>query len=160
MKLLIAGRMAATALLAGTGLARADFVLISDEEAAQARRFIAERGPNPSPSIKFDGPIDGVPVKSPFDFVVKYSAHAGAQIDVESIRVNYMLARDPIDLTQRVRKFIGPDEMRVTGARVPRGRHQLQIKMQDSNGELRTAYFTFCVEICEPRTTELPKHAP
>ena len=66
---------------------------------------------------------------------------------MDSLIVTYMV-RAPVDLTGRLRPFIQKEEIRVKDAIVPPGRHELRISIQDSNGESRQRFYTFCIRTC------------
>lgn len=134
------------ALLCSAKLAVADFVLITEEEARRPR-LIVRSGTSPAPGIEIFGPKADTPTDSPMSFVVKFTAHGGAAVNMDSVAVTYMV-RAPVDLTGRLRPFIQNEEIRVKDAIVPPGRHELRISIQDSNGESRHTLYTFCIKTC------------
>ena len=139
--------IAVAALLFSSQFAIARFVLITEEEARRPRLFMG-RGPSPPPIIEVFGLQADVPAALPLSFVVRFSARGGASVNMDSVRVTYMV-KDPVDLTGRVRPFMTKQEIRVTDAIVPPGKHQIRISVQDSNGESRHTYHTFCVSYCD-----------
>jgi len=66
---------------------------------------------------------------------------------MDSVTVTYMVS-DLVDLTARLRRFMGKDQIRVSDAIVPPGKHQIRISVQDSNGESRRMFYTFCITSC------------
>ena len=134
------------ALFCSAKLAIADFVLITEEEARRPRLTVRS-GTSPAPGIEVFGPKEDAPADSPVSFVVKFSAHGGAAVNMDSVVVTYMV-RAPVDLTGRLRPFIQKEEIRVKDAIVPPGKHELRISIQDSNGESRQRFYRFCIRTC------------
>src|SRR5262249_55162984 len=81
---------------------------------------------------------------SPLFLKIKFEAHGGAKIDVDSVQITY-LRLPPVDLTQRVRPFIKPNGIEMPNAEVPPGIHSLQIDVKDTAERSTKAYITFTV---------------
>jgi hypothetical protein len=138
--------IAGAAMLALAGPAAAT-TLITVQEAqlpadnTQSRSGI-ERGPDIIPI--FPAAKSGA-IQSPFGFRVKFQAHGGTRIDLDSLSVVYK--RVPaIDLTQRVRPFVQPDGIDMPSAEVPPGAHRILIIVKDSAGHEGQADIGFDVE--------------
>jgi hypothetical protein len=84
-------------------------------------------------------------IQSPFGFRVKFQAHGGTQIDLDSLTVVYK--RIPaIDLTARVKPYARPDGIDMPDAEVPAGTHRIVITIKDSVGHEGQADIHFGVE--------------
>jgi hypothetical protein len=109
--------------------------LITEHEAqlpandAQLRGGI-ERGPEVI--AVYPAPKSGG-IQSPFAFRVKFVAHGGTTIDLDTITVKY--ERTPeIDLTPRIKPFLTADGINMPEAEVPPGSHRIWIFVRDSVG--------------------------
>jgi len=109
-------------------------VLISPNEAAQAQSGdlrIVTRGLTRGPSIDQISPNPSATVHSPLELKIKFTAHNNANIDPASVKVIYE-REAPIDLTDRVRKYVSRDGIDMPDAEVPPGRHLLRVEVKDS----------------------------
>jgi hypothetical protein len=122
--------------------------LITPSEAALPPEQITrihERGITRGPSLVVVSPPPGAGMmKSPVALKIKYEAHGGAKIDVDSVLLTYMRTPE-IDLTQRIKTFISPDGINVQDAEVPPGTHTIRVVVSDSNGRSNETDFTFTV---------------
>lgn len=101
-----------------------------------------ERGPDIVPI--YPAQRSGL-IQSPLDFRVKFAAHGGTYVDLNSLTVVYR--RMPaIDLTARVRSFARPDGIDMPNAEVPPGAHRIWIFIRDSAGHEGRAELSFSVE--------------
>jgi hypothetical protein len=83
-------------------------------------------------------------IQSPFAFRVKFVAHGGTHIDLDTITVKY--ERTPeIDLTARIKPFLSPDGIDMPDAEVPSGSHRIWIFIKDSVGHEGRADIRFDV---------------
>jgi hypothetical protein len=125
--------MTFTALLLFGAQARAE-VLITANEAAQAESAdlrMNTRGVTRGPSIDQISPNPGAAAHSPLELKIKFVAHNSAKIDPAAVRVIYEKAA-PIDLTDRVRKYVSSDGIDMPEAEIPPGTHLLRIEVKDS----------------------------
>jgi hypothetical protein len=143
-----AGLTAIMLILAGPVMTTAGAAtLITEHEAqlpandAQLRGGI-ERGPDIIPV--YPGPKSGA-VQSPFGFRVKFEAHGGTQINLDTLDVVYKKTPD-IDLTARVKPFVHADGIDMPAAEVPPGSHRIWIFIKDSVGHESRAEIHFDVE--------------
>lgn len=122
--------------------------LITPSEAALPAEQITrihERGITRGPSlVVVSPPPTAGMMKSPVALKIKYEAHGGAKIDVDSVLLTYMRTPE-IDLTQRIKTFISPDGIDVQDAEVPPGTHTIRVVVSDSNGRSNETDFTFTV---------------
>jgi hypothetical protein len=89
-----------------------------------------ERGPDVVQV--YPGPNSGA-LRSPFNFRVRFEAHGGTRVDLDSVSVVYK--RLPaIDLTERVRPFLRATGIDMPNAEVPAGVHRIWIFLKDSAG--------------------------
>ena len=117
--------------------------LISPEEAhlpdePSALRYGVALGPtiivlSPSPAAGF--------IRSPFALKIRFQSHGGAEIDVDSVLLTYKKV-PPIDLTQRVRSFITPDQIQIDDVEAPAGQHRIRVDLKDSRGHTASTEFT------------------
>jgi hypothetical protein len=98
-----------------------------------------ERGPDVVPV--YPGPNSGA-LQSPFNFRVRFEAHGGTRVDLDSVAVVYK--RLPaIDLTERVRPFLRATGIDMPNAEVPAGAHRIWIFLKDSAGHDSEAEIQF-----------------
>jgi hypothetical protein len=130
-----------TLLMAGIAAASP---LITEQEAqlpsdqSEIRGGI-ERGPDVVPV--YPGPNSGA-LRSPFNFRVRFEAHGGTRVDLDSISVVYK-RRPAIDLTERVRPFLRATGIDMPNAEVPVGVHRIWIFLKDSAGHDSKAEIRF-----------------
>jgi hypothetical protein len=122
--------------------------LITPSEAALPAEQITrihERGITRGPTlVVVSPPPTAGMMKSPVALKIKYEAHGGAKIDVDSVLLTYMRTPE-IDLTQRIKTFIATDGINVQDAEVPPGTHTIRVVVSDSNGRSNETDFTFTV---------------
>lgn len=123
--------------------------LISAQEAALPTGDIPElvlRGsPVRRPHVSVVSPASSTSlVSSPLRLKMNFQAFGGAKVDPESIVVIYKKT-PAIDITQRIRAFIGEDGIDVPDAEVPPGLHNFRIQLKDKNGRVGAADFGFQV---------------
>jgi hypothetical protein len=129
------------AFSAGAMPAQAVQVLITAEEAAlpppkgaiaTERRGIT-RGP------KVDVVTTGQ-LKSPTRLQLKFEPYGGAKIDPDSVKMTYL--RTPnVDLTARVRSFVGPHGIDMPEVELPAGEHMVRVDIKDTDGRVGTTSF-------------------
>jgi hypothetical protein len=140
---IVTGAIVAALAFAGPAYA---FELITKSEAALPMASGGhERGISRGPTIIVASPPPAAgTIHSPLDLKIEFKAHGGANIDVASVLVTYL--KDPnVDLTQRIKQFIGPTGIDVQNAQVPPGTHRLRVAVTDSNGHEGSADFAFTV---------------
>jgi hypothetical protein len=93
---------------------------------------------NPPPASGF--------LRSPFSLKIRFESFGGARIDPDSILVTYKKV-PPIDLTQRVRSFITPEQIQIDSVEVPAGEHRIQVYLKDTRGH--TASTEFFIKVRE-----------
>jgi hypothetical protein len=101
-----------------------------------------ERGPE---VIAVNPPQAPGMIPSPFEFKVKFQAHGGTQIDLDSLRVVYMRGAG-IYLTSRVKPYVRAEGIDMPNAEVPAGEHRIMIFVKDSVGHEGSADIRFDVE--------------
>jgi hypothetical protein len=109
----------------------------------RGRSYAVSLGPSimvvsPSPAAGF--------IRSPFTLRIRFQSHGGAQIDLDSFLLTYKKV-PPIDLTQRVRSFVTPEEVQIDNVEAPAGQHRIQVNLKDSRGH--DAMTEFTVKIME-----------
>lgn len=83
-------------------------------------------------------------MKSPLNLKIKFEAHGGAKIDIDSVLLTYM-KQPAIDLTQRIKPLIGATGIDVEDAEVAPGTHTIRVNVADTNGRSSSADVTFSV---------------
>jgi hypothetical protein len=83
-------------------------------------------------------------IKSPLILKVRFESHGTSKIDVDSVLVTYM-KKPAVDLTQRIKPFVGATGIDVEDAEVPPGTHTLRVNVTDTEGRSGWADFTFSV---------------
>jgi hypothetical protein len=123
--------MGACALVGAILAARPAFAveLITQSEAAlPAQPSIGrERGISRGPTVLVVSPQPG-----------------GTTVNVDSILLTYM-KMPAVDLTQRVKAFIGPSGVEIKDAEVPPGTHTIRVSVTDNEGRTGSADVTFNV---------------
>jgi hypothetical protein len=122
-----------SALLLLGAQARAE-VLITASEAAEPPTSDVRmnvRGITRGPSIDQISPSPTTTVHSPLELKIRFTTHNSAKVD--DVRVIYE-KQTPIDLTDRLRKYMSSDGIDMPDAEVPPGRHLLRIELEDSLG--------------------------
>ena len=114
--------------------ARAE-VLITANEAAQPSSDVSMnvRGITRGPSVDQISPSPTAAVHSPLELKIKFTAHNSAKVDSAAVRVIYE-KQTPIDLTNRLRKYISSDGIDMPDGEVPPGTHVLRVEVKDSLG--------------------------
>jgi hypothetical protein len=128
------------ALIWGCPVSRAlAFDLITPGEAARPDdRY--EEGDRPGPLLGPRVQVHGdLKTTSPFEVTIQLTPRGGATINVDSLQVSYR-KKPPVNLLPRMRPFITQDGrmlvIRLRDARVPVGRHQILLRVEDSLGQL------------------------
>jgi hypothetical protein len=122
-----------SALLLLGAHARAE-VLITPSEAAQPKISDARldrRGVTRGPSIDQISPSPKATVHSPLELKIKFTAHNSAKIDPSDVRVIYE-KQVPIELTDRLRKYMTSEGIDMPDVEVPPGTYLLRIEVKDS----------------------------
>lgn len=117
------------------GACRAE-VLITEQEALLPNDLQAEtevRAITRAPTITFVAPGGAAATHVPFPLVIRLAPHGGARIDPASVHVTYLKLPN-IDLTERLRPYIGATGIAMPEAIVPPGTHVLKIDVTDSDG--------------------------
>ena len=142
----LSGLMAAAILYASSNAWSAE--LITAAEAALPNSPDAGmtlRGISRGPAIEQISPAPGAKsVTSPVSFIVKLNARNNEKIDKDSVKVIYLKAQ-PIDLTPRIKPFLGDGGIEMKGAELPPGTHVLRIDVKDGQGRNSTALLTLKV---------------
>jgi hypothetical protein len=120
--------------------------LITEEEAKlpPPKGAIAadRRGILRGPKVEVVSPSDTV--SSPLRLQLKFESFGGAKIDPESVKVIFL--RTPnVDLTPRVKPFIGADGINMQDAELPPGEYLVRVDVKDSDGRPGTISFTLKV---------------
>ncbi len=115
-------------------------ILISAEEAARPVHP-SVKGPTiivksavRKPTVEIDSrTLQGTPLKSPLNFIVKFTPHGGTKVDPQSVQVTYLRTPE-IDLTPRLQKYISASGIDLKSAEVPPGEHFLRVSLKDTGG--------------------------
>lgn len=115
--------------------------LITPEEAAlpamKGAVANSNRGITRGPKITV---VDENGVKSPIRLQVKFQAMGGSTIDLDGVKVIY-LKQPNVDLTSRVKPFVGQAGIDMPDAQLPPGDHLVRIDVKDSEGRVSTTSF-------------------
>jgi hypothetical protein len=124
----------AAMLLGLAGSAFCQTILVTEAEAKlPAAPLKPVRGFFRGPEVEVISPRPGEAVQSPFLLKVRFTPLGGTKLDLESLEVKYMVEPKK-DLTSRVRPFAKGLMLEIPDAVVPPGKHQLLIRIQDSDG--------------------------
>jgi hypothetical protein len=121
-------------------------VLISEEEAKlpPPRGAVAadRRGITRGPKIEVVGEKE--PNHSPLHLQLRFESFGGAKIDPGSLKVIYL--RTPnVDLTERVKSFVGVSGLDMPDAELPPGDHMIRVDIKDSDGRIGSTSFVLKV---------------
>jgi hypothetical protein len=111
-------------------------VLIAADEAAQPPSSDVNmnvRGITRGPSVEQISPSPTAAVHSPLELKIKFIAHNSAKVDPAAVKVIYE-KQTPIDLTDRLRKYMSSNGIDMPDAEVPPGTHMLRVELKDSLG--------------------------
>src|SRR6266567_3789643 len=81
---------------------------------------------------------------SPVHVEFRFEAHGGAKIDPRSVKITY-LKNPAVDLTERVKPFMGAGGIDILAAEMPPGNHPIRVEVKDSEGRSGSASFTLRV---------------
>jgi hypothetical protein len=136
------------AVVAGSvsSAALANHLLITEEEAKlpppKGAVVADRRGITRGPKIEVVG--DKEQSHSPVHLQLKFESFGGSKIDTESLRVIYL--RTPnVDLTERVKSFVGANGLDMPDAELPPGDHMIRVDIKDSEGRSGTTSFVLKV---------------
>lgn len=122
------------ALLGFTGSAFCQTVLVTEAEARlPAAPIKPVRGFFRGPEVEIISPRPGEVLQSPFFLKVRFTPLGGTKLDLDSLEVKYMVEPKK-DISSRVRPFAKGLMLEIPDAVVPPGKHQLLIRIQDSDG--------------------------
>jgi len=143
MKGMWLGVFVAGLLLSGTARATQ---LITEEEAKlpPPKGAIAadRRGILRGPKVEVVSPSEAA--HSPLRLQLKFESFGGAKINTDSVKVMYL--RTPnVDLTSRVKPFIGADGIDMPDTELPPGEYMVRVDVKDSDGRPGSISFTLKV---------------
>jgi hypothetical protein len=122
--------------------------LITDEEADQPINTPIGRRFTPlfdGPAILTPSPTNGASYSGPISIHVTFEpGKNGLPVDMESLKLEYQRAWG-IDITSRVRNYIEGEQIRIAEAALPKGRHSVEISIEDTNENLSALVFTVVV---------------
>jgi hypothetical protein len=148
VRLLGAGTLLAALLPAMPAMPESPMQLITASEAALPAEQVIKahaRGITRAPSVVIVSPPPAAGMmKSPVSLKIRYEAHGGAKIDIDSVLLTYLRTPE-IDLTQRVKPYIGDNGIDVQDAEVPPGTHTIRVVVSDTDGRSNETDFTFTV---------------
>lgn len=128
--------------------ANASVWILPDEvsKAPAQSKMIEAFNPN-APQIIVDSPEQlADSLTSPVKVLVRFVPKNGAKVVLESVRVLYVTFFTNIDITDRIRDKISVVGIRDDEADLPRGNHQLIIRISDDRGVEGKKEFTVNVE--------------
>jgi len=121
-------------------------VLITADEAKlpPPRGAIAadRRGITRGPKVEFVAVAE--PIHSPMHLRLKFESFGGAKIDPDSLKVTYLRAQN-VDLTPRVKSFVGPTGIDMPDVELPEGEHMVRVDIKDTDGRVGTTSFVLKV---------------
>jgi hypothetical protein len=129
------------------GRPAAAFQLITEAEAALPADpgEMQQRGISRGPTLVVESPRAGAGTQtSPMSLKVKFEAHGGAAIDLDSVQLTYV-KRSTIDLTKRIKPYIAASGIDAQDAEIPPGTHTIRVDVSDTRGHSSSIEFTFSV---------------
>jgi hypothetical protein len=141
------------ALVAAPALAQSGpgkIVLISEQEAAlpaaSAPDMTFRAGISRGPRIVVVFPPASDGGHSPVHVEFRFEAHGGAKIDPSLVKITY-LKNPAVDLTERVKPFLGAGGIDIPAAEVPPGNHPIRVEVKDNEG--RSGSVSFMLRISQ-----------
>ena len=124
-------------------------MLISDKEAALPAASVPDMtfraGITRGPKVVLVLPTaNGDSAHSPVHVEFRFEAHGGAKIDPDSVKITY-LKNPAVDLTERIKPFMGAGGIDILAADMPPGNHPIRVEVKDSEGRSGSASFTLRV---------------
>jgi hypothetical protein len=110
--------------------------LITKEEASQPNQTpprLSKTRRIGDPKIKIILPATNPIQSSPFPVKIAFSAADDAQIAVKSFKL-IVWKVIPLDITDRVRRYVTPEGIDVPQAQVPAGNYNIQVNVSDTMG--------------------------
>jgi hypothetical protein len=122
-------------------------VLITKAEAdlpAASGTSGSTRGLTRGPGIELVSPNPIQSVTSPMPLKIKFQPRNNVAIDPASVKVIYVKAK-PIDLTDRIKRFVTPSGIDMAQAEVPPGTHMMRVDVTDQQGRSSSSVFKVTV---------------
>jgi len=148
VRIWFAGFAASVALFISSAAipAYAGNVLITEQEAQlpPPKGAVAadRRGITRGPKIRVLDETE--PAHSPIHLQVMFESFGGAKIDPDSVKVTYL--RTPnVDLTPRIKPFVGSAGIDMPDVELPAGDHMVRIDVKDSDGRIGSISFVLKV---------------
>lgn len=111
--------------------------LVTAQEAATPERppghIEAGKEPDDGPIVEIVAPEKEKSYKPPVPVVVKFIPRNGREIDVATLKVEYLKSWS-IDLTYKVLPYATKDGINIAEADLPSGKHRIQISIADISG--------------------------
>ena len=109
-----------------------------------AYQEVKRAGLTRGPGIDVGSP-SGTAKKDGLDLNVDFKSRGGVAIDPKAVKVIYNKT-PAVDLTERVRPSITAEGIRLSGAQVPAGEHQLRVEVADTEGRSSSKLINFVAE--------------
>ena len=124
----------AAIVLAGLQAPRAHGeVLITQAEAELPNVTAVTRGLTRGPGIEQLAPNPSQTTMSPVSLMIKFVPRNNVAIDPASVKLIYLKSK-PIDLTERIKKYVTADGIDMVQAEVPPGTHMMRLEVKDQQG--------------------------
>ena len=130
--------------LACLGQASAEVLITADETKLPAPTSAPSRAVTRGPGVEQEAPSPDVRVSSPLPFKIKFQIRNNVAIDQSTVKLIY-LKTPPVDLTDRIRKYITASGIEMNQAEVPPGVHFLRCDLKDMQGRMGTAFIKLTV---------------
>ena len=118
--------------------------LVTPEEATLpgVRNFgYAGSSRSSGPEITVIDPGGNADITSPTSLDIRFVPVDGVAIDRGSFKMEYM-KREPVDLTARMKPYLGDDGVKVGSMRLPPGKHDFRVSIADVNGRISEKSFS------------------
>ena len=98
------------------------------------------------PVIAIDSPQNGATYEGPFPITVEFrEGPKGHAVDMTTLELEYKMAFG-IDITDRVRDYVEGNRIDVDESELPTGRHTVEIRIEDTEGNGSSEQFTVTVK--------------
>lgn len=122
-------------------------MLISEAEAKLPNSTdvgMTTRGLTRGPGVEQASPDPDRGAQSPLSLKIKFIARNNVAIDPTSVKITY-LKMQPVDLTERIKKYITADGIDMANAETPPGTHHLRVILKDKQDRTATAIIKLIV---------------
>ena len=131
---LVGALVAVTACATGAVQGEAVWLMTEGEAALASAPVTRAPLPNDGPVITIITPQQGAEVTSPFPVEIQFEPRPGGALPkMDTLKLTALKIFE-IDITDRVKPYVGESRLFVKEAKIPTGRHRLKLTIEDVAG--------------------------